>query len=136
MANWATGITDGDPEVVQTLSFTVTNNNNGLFSVQPSIAPNGTLSYTPAPSASGSATVSVTLTDDATAGGAAITTTPQTFLITVNPVAVDFSFVDANNNKIFDAGDVKLVAGEVEDGFFDTRQKEGGYTSAIAARAW
>ncbi|WP_164905526.1 hypothetical protein, partial [Flavobacterium sufflavum] len=37
---WATGIDDGDPELTQTLSFTVTNNNNSLFSVQPAIAAN------------------------------------------------------------------------------------------------
>ena len=131
VANWATAIDDGDPEVVQALSFTVTNDNNALFAAQPSLASNGTLSYTPAANANGSATVTVTLTDDATAGGAAITTAAQTFRITVNPVALEFSFVDANNNKIFDAGDVKLMAGELADGFFDTRQKEGGYKSVI-----
>src|SRR6185503_9506510 len=34
---WATGISDGDPEVTQTLSFNVSNNNNALFSTQPAV---------------------------------------------------------------------------------------------------
>jgi len=47
------------------------------------------------------------------------------------PVA--FSFVDANNNQTYESGtDVALVAGEVDDGYFDTRRAEGGYTSVIA----
>ena len=46
--------------VRQTVTFQVTNNTNtALFSVQPAIAPNGTLTYTPAPNANGSATVTV-----------------------------------------------------------------------------
>ena len=49
VAGWATGIDDGDPEVSQTLTFNVSNNNNTLFSVQPAITPTGTLSFTPAP---------------------------------------------------------------------------------------
>ena len=85
MANWATAIDDGDPEIAQVLSFTVTNDNNALFAAQPSLASNGTLSYTPAANANGSATVSVKLTDDATAGGAAMTTAAQSFQITVSP---------------------------------------------------
>ncbi len=54
----------------------------------------------------------------------------------VNPVALQkdpgFSYVDANNNQLYDAGtDVALVSGEVENGFFDTLIPEGGYTSVI-----
>ncbi|MCY2983820.1 MAG: Ig-like domain-containing protein, partial [Planctomycetota bacterium] len=82
----ATGISDSDPEVAQTLTFTVTNSNNSLFSVQPSISATGQLTFTAAPNANGTATVTVTLTDDATAGGPALTTASQTFTITVNPV--------------------------------------------------
>ena len=40
VAGWATGIDDGDPEVSQTLTFNVSNNNNSLFSVQPAITTN------------------------------------------------------------------------------------------------
>jgi hypothetical protein len=39
--------------------FVVTNDNNRLFSQQPTIAPNGTLTYVAAPNAYGGATVTV-----------------------------------------------------------------------------
>jgi VCBS repeat-containing protein len=78
---WATNISKGaDNENGQTLSFEVTNDNNNLFSTQPSIAPNGTLTYTPAPNASGSAMVSVTLKDN---GGGQDTSATQMFTINV-----------------------------------------------------
>ena len=86
IAGWATGIGDGDPEVAQTLTFTATSSNSALFTVQPAIAANGSLTYTPAATAKGVATITVRLTDDASAGGPAIATPPQTFTITVNPV--------------------------------------------------
>ena len=83
ITGWATGINDGDSTVTQTLSFTVSNNNNGLFTAPPAVAANGTLTYTPNGTA-GSATVSVSLTDDASINGnAALTTGMQTFLITI-----------------------------------------------------
>jgi hypothetical protein len=82
VVNWATGIDDGDPEIIQSLTFNLTNSNPALFSVAPSLAPNGTLTYTPT-GLSGTATIGVSLTDDATAGGPALTTPVQTFTITV-----------------------------------------------------
>jgi hypothetical protein len=82
VVNWATGIDDGDPEVVQTLTFNLTNSNPAMFTVQPSVSTNGTLTYTPN-GTSGTATIGVSLTDDATAGGPALTTAGQTFTITV-----------------------------------------------------
>src|SRR4029453_13598456 len=58
VAGWATAISAGPvDEEAQTLNFVVSNNNNGLFSVQPAIAANGTLSFTPAANANGTATV-------------------------------------------------------------------------------
>ena len=86
--NWATSISPGPNESGQTVSFTATNDNNALFSAQPAISSTGTLTYTPAANASGSATVSVTLKDNGgTANGGVDTSAPQTFTITVNPVA-------------------------------------------------
>jgi hypothetical protein len=89
IVNWATSISKGAAnESGQLLNFIVSNNNNPLFSVQPSIDPTtGTLSYTPAPSANGTATVTVTLHDN---GGVANsghdTSAAQTFQIAVTPV--------------------------------------------------
>ena len=48
VSNWATGISDGDPELSQALTFDVSNGNNALFSVQPAISATGILTYTPA----------------------------------------------------------------------------------------
>ena len=85
---WATAISAGPAnESPQALTFTVTGNTNtALFSVLPAVSSTGTLTYTPAPDANGEADVTLTLTDDATRGGAALTTAPQTFKITVTPV--------------------------------------------------
>jgi hypothetical protein len=83
---WATNIQDNDP-TIQTLTFVVSNDNNALFAAQPAISPTGTLTYTPAANANGSATVSVQLMDDGgTALGGVDTSAVQTFTITITPV--------------------------------------------------
>ncbi len=82
---WATGISRGPAnEASQSVSFTVSNDNPGLFDVQPAIAPNGTLTYNAALLALGSATVTVRIVDNGgTANGGSDTSAPQTFTITV-----------------------------------------------------
>lgn len=81
---WATDIDAGQGDSGQTLDFIVTNDNNQLFSAQPAVAPNGTLTYKSAANAFGVATVSVKLHDN---GGGQDTSATQTFKITVKPVA-------------------------------------------------
>jgi hypothetical protein len=85
---WATNLSAGPAnEAGQALSFVVTNDNNALFSVQPSVSPDGTLSFTPAADANGSALVTVVIKDDGgTAGGGVDTSAPQTVTITVAAV--------------------------------------------------
>jgi Calx-beta domain/Bacterial Ig domain len=103
--NWATNIEPGPAsESGQSVSFTVTDNNPGLFTStgQPAVtvngsAPNypltGTLSYQTAPFANGSATVTVTLMDNGgTANGGQDASTPYTFIINVTPVNQQPSF--------------------------------------------
>ncbi|WP_308634044.1 PKD domain-containing protein [Paenibacillus silvisoli] len=90
---WAADISAGPAdESGQTLAFSVTNDRNDLFAVQPLIASDGTLSFTPADNVSGKATVSVTLTDD---GGAANTgdneSAAQTFTIMVDSINPEIS---------------------------------------------
>ncbi|MGI9066294.1 MAG: tandem-95 repeat protein [Pyrinomonadaceae bacterium] len=82
---WATNISPGPPnESSQAVNFLVSNNNNSLFVTQPTVAPNGTLTYAPAPSATGVATVMVQIRDNGgTANGGVDTSAPQTFTITV-----------------------------------------------------
>ena len=84
-ANFATNISPGSPdELVQVVSFTVTNNNNALFAVQPTLTTNGTLAFTPALHASGTALVTIVMHDNGgTANGGVDTSAPQTFLVTV-----------------------------------------------------
>jgi hypothetical protein len=85
VAGWATGISPGPAnESGQALNFVVTNNNAALFSVQPSVAPNGTLTYTPQSNCTGTATVTVKIHDNGgTAYGGVDTSAAQTFTITV-----------------------------------------------------
>ncbi len=83
----------------QVVSFVVTNDNNALFSSQPAIAADGTLTFTPAANAFGSATVTVIAQDDGgTANGGVDTSAAQTFTLTVTPVndAPTFSLAGTN----------------------------------------
>src|SRR5207249_1655912 len=88
VANWATAISAGPVnEAAQVLNFIVSNTNTSLFSMQPAIAANGTLTYTSAANANGPATVTVQIHDDGgTANGGVDTSAAQTFTITVNSV--------------------------------------------------
>ena len=88
VANFATSISAGPTdESAQTVSFTVTNNNNALFSVQPAINAAGTLTFTSATNANGRATVTVIAQDNGgTVNGGVDTSAPQTFTITVTAV--------------------------------------------------
>jgi len=82
---WATSLNKGaTDESGQTLSFAVTNNNNGLFSAQPAIDASGNLTFTPATDATGVATVTVVLSDDGgTSNGGDDEFAAQQFNITV-----------------------------------------------------
>jgi hypothetical protein len=74
-------------ESAQTVQFIVSANDPSLFAVQPAISPDGTLSYTPAANAFGSATVTVTAKDDGgTTAGGHDTSLPSTFTITITPI--------------------------------------------------
>ena len=87
VSGWATSISAGPAsESPQLVDFVVSDNNSALFSAQPTIAPDGTLSYTPAPGASGTSTVSVALQDSGgTVNGGQNTSATSTFVITINP---------------------------------------------------
>ncbi|HYF34376.1 MAG TPA: choice-of-anchor M domain-containing protein, partial [Prosthecobacter sp.] len=81
--NWATAITDGDADVDQALTFNVSVVSGGaIFSTPPSVSSGGSLNYVLG-GTDGTAELEVTLTDDTTAGGAALTTASQSFSVTV-----------------------------------------------------
>ncbi len=124
---FATGISDGDVESVQTLTFHLVNDNTSLFSVQPSIvATNGTLEFTPASNANGTALVTVSLSDNGANGGGHVNTSAtQQFTITVTPVNDIPSFattanviVPENNGPFIQAG----VIASISDGDPETTQ--------------
>jgi len=86
VANFADNISPGPAdESGQTLTFNITDNtNSALFSEGPAISSDGTLTYTPAASTSGTATITVELMDDGgTVDGGDDTSDPQTFVINV-----------------------------------------------------
>jgi len=83
---WAAPVAAGPAnESAQTVKFTVTNDNNSLFSIQPAIDASGILFYIPALNQNGSANVKVLLTDDGgILHGGINNSAVQTFTITMN----------------------------------------------------
>jgi hypothetical protein len=85
VSGWATGISPGPSnESSQSVTFVVTTDNPGLFSVQPAVSSDGTLTYTPGLLALGVATVTVSAVDSGgTDNGGSDTSASQTFTITI-----------------------------------------------------
>jgi hypothetical protein len=102
--NWATAISAGTNESGQTVTFQVTNDTNAaLFSAPPAISPTGTLTYTPAANANGTATITIDLKDDGgTANGGVDTSPTQTFVITVTAVNDAPSFTKGADQTVLE----------------------------------
>ena len=82
----------------QTLSFALSTDNDSLFSVLPAVSPAGTLTYTSAANANGTATVTLQLRDNGgLANGGQDTSVDQTFTILVKPVNDAPSFAGGPN---------------------------------------
>jgi hypothetical protein len=115
VSGWATAISKGPAdESAQTVSFTVTNDNNALFSGQPAVSPTGTLTYTPAANAVGSSIVSVSISDSGgIANGGVDTSAVQTFNVTVNPVNDEPTFTTAGNQTVLEDSGAQTVNGFV-----------------------
>ena len=98
VVGWATNISSGPPdESGQTLNFNVGNTTNGLFSIQPSIDSNGTLTYTLTADAHDTCTVTVSLLDNGDVDDGGIDTSdPQQFIIVVTPVPDKPSITNAS----------------------------------------
>src|SRR5215204_2004982 len=113
VTDWATAISAGPNESNQTVDFQLTNDNNDLFSAQPQVAPNGTLTYAPAANAYGDATVKVKAHDDSgTANGGQDTSAEQSFTINVTavndaPIAdADTMATDEDTRLVFPSSDL------------------------------
>ena len=116
VGNFATNISPGPAgESSQAVSFAVTDDNNALFSERPAISPNGTLTYTPEPDSTGTATVMVAATDDGGTGlGGEDTSAPQSFTITVNAVN-DIPTVSLDGAANADEGETKAYSFTADD---------------------
>ncbi|MGE5609601.1 MAG: Ig-like domain-containing protein, partial [Bacillota bacterium] len=119
---WATDILPGssDDESTQTLTFTITTDNDAMFAVPPQINPEtGDLTYTLANNATGSATVSVVLKDSGgTANGGADTSDTQTFTITVSentpPTAGDDAYETNEDVPLVVDAETGLLANDAD----------------------
>ncbi|HEX3110252.1 MAG TPA: cadherin-like domain-containing protein, partial [Thermoanaerobaculia bacterium] len=114
IANYASSISPGPTadEQTQTVTFTVTNDNNALFSVQPAISPSGTLTYTSAPNANGSANVMVVAQDNGgTANGGNDTSTTHNFNIIINAVNDAPSFTKGADQTVLEDSGAHSVSG-------------------------
>ncbi len=84
---WATNIGPGPTnEATQTAGLTVVASNPALFSAQPSIAVDGTLTFTPSPNRSGTTNVTINLSDDGGTTNGGVSTAQRTFSIEVKLV--------------------------------------------------
>ena len=101
VAGWATNINPGTGEATQIVSFTAVASDPTLFSVQPAIASNGTLTYTTAANANGAVSITVTAIDDGgVLNGGVNSSTPQTFFINITPVNDVPSFTIGPNQTV------------------------------------
>ncbi|PYR88035.1 MAG: hypothetical protein DMF84_29670 [Acidobacteria bacterium] len=112
VARWAANLSAGPTnESAQLLDFIVSNDSNALFIVQPSIASDGTLTYTPAADANGAATVSVSIHDNGgVANAGADMSAAQLFTITVNAVNDAPSFARGADQSANEDGGAQTVA--------------------------
>lgn len=108
--DWATGMTAGPlDEAGQATTFAVTaNTNEGLFAVQPAVATDGTLTYTPAVDAFGSATLTLVLADD---GVPIATSASQIFAIDVTAVNDAPSFTPGADQVVAEDAGSQAVSG-------------------------
>lgn len=105
LVGWATGISAGaSAESGQALTFLVSADKPELFSQQPAIATDGTLTFTPNANAFGVAAVTVQLRDNGgNVNGGGDTSAAQTFAIQINSVNDAPSFTPG--------GDVTVIRG-------------------------
>ena len=113
VAGWATAISAGpSDEGGQTLTFHTSADQPALFSVQPAVAANGTLTYTPAANGNGVATVSVQLQDSGgTANNGSDTSGTRAFTITINAVNDAPSFIVGSSQLVFAGSGPQTVPG-------------------------
>ncbi|MBN1576824.1 MAG: S8 family serine peptidase [Chitinispirillaceae bacterium] len=115
LVNWAAGISAGDNENGQSLSFSAETTDSALFSSPPALDSQGTLTFTPAPDANGSAAVTVRLNDDGgTADGGIDSSAEAGFTITVIAVN-DLPRIAVSGNLDIVLGGVSVITVSATD---------------------
>ena len=132
--DWLTNVSPGPDEASQTVTLHLSHSNPGLFSVQPAINAAGTLTYTAAPNANGSAIVTLYLTDD---GGTGVcgddTSATNTFEIVIRPVN-DCPVASATNITVLQDSSVSFqLSGADIDGDALTYQIAGAPAHGIVS---
>jgi hypothetical protein len=114
---WATGISAGPAdEAAQGLVFLIITDNPQLFSVPPSIAADGTLTYTPAPDAFGITSVHVRLEDNGGTDNGGVGISPeQTFSIAINGINEVPVFSKGPDQTVLEDAGPQTVAGWATD---------------------
>jgi gliding motility-associated-like protein len=139
VSGWATNIATGPAnEAGQTLTFTVTNDNNALFSVQPDVdETTGNLTYTIAPATNGVASANVQLSDNGgVLNGGSNTSAVQNFTINVSsganapPVASDAT-VSLDENKASGSAVHTVVATDADGNTLSYSITAGNSTGAF-----
>jgi gliding motility-associated-like protein len=110
---WATNLSAGPAgELAQSLRFAVTHDNPALFAAPPALDAQGNLTFTPAPDAYGTATVSVVLRDDGgTLNGGVDASLPHPFTLTLTPVNDAPAFARGNDVTVPENANIQVVEG-------------------------
>lgn len=110
---WVTGISPGPAdEVGQVVQFTVLNDNPALFNVPPSVAIDGSLSFTTATDVSGSAILTVQAIDDGgTANGGIDSSPTQTAVVNIAAVNDPPFFTTGPNQTVLEDAGTQTVIG-------------------------
>jgi gliding motility-associated-like protein len=110
---WATNLSAGPAgESAQTMRFAATHDNPALFAAPPAVDAQGNLTFTPAPDAYGTATVSVVLRDNGgTDNGGVDASLPQTFALTVTPVNDAPAFSGGDDVTVLENANIQVLEG-------------------------
>jgi len=112
IANWASRISAGPAnESAQSVHFELSNNNAALFAVPPAVSAAGTLTYTPAGTSFGVATLTLVLQDDGgVANGGADLSIEKTFSITLNGPPVISIINPTNGTTLVGTNNITVIA--------------------------
>ncbi|HET7843284.1 MAG TPA: Ig-like domain-containing protein [Xanthomonadales bacterium] len=107
-------------EALQQVAFAVTGNTNAaLFSAGPAVAPDGTLTFTPTPGLGGSATITLTGTDDGGTANGGIDSATRTFDIVVQGINDAPTFTAGASQEVLEDAGAQVVLGwatNIDDG--------------------